>query len=51
MDIFRMGHDIYGRPVLEGISWDLVAVAAAVGVAVIVGHAIYRLIRGRPQGE
>ena len=51
MDIFRMGHDIWGRPVLEGVSWGLIAVAAAVGAIVIIAHALYRLLRGKPQGE
>jgi len=46
-----MGHDIWGRPVLEGVSWGLVGIAAAVGIVVILGHAVYRLIRGKPQGE
>jgi hypothetical protein len=47
MEIFRMGHDIWGRPVLEGISWNLIWVALAVGAAVIIGHAVYRAIRPR----
>jgi len=51
MEILRMGHDIWGRPVLEGVSWDLIAVAAGVGALVVIGHAIYRLLRGKPQGE
>jgi hypothetical protein len=51
MEILRMGHDIFGRPVLEGVAWDLVAIAAVLGVVVVLGHALYRLIRGRPEGE
>jgi hypothetical protein len=47
MEIFRMGHDIWGRPVLEGISWHLIWVAVGVGAAVIIGHAVYRAIRPR----
>ena len=45
MEIFRIGHDIWGRPVLEGISWDLIGVAFAVGAVVILCHALYRLTR------
>ena len=47
MEIFRMGRDIWGRPVLEGISWHLIWVAVGAGVAVIIGHVIYRAIRLR----
>jgi hypothetical protein len=47
MEIFRTGHDIWGRPVLEGVSWDLVWVAVIVGAAVIVAHAIYQALRRR----
>jgi hypothetical protein len=50
MEIFRTGHDIWGRPVLEGVSWDLLWVAVIVGGAVIVAHALYRLLR-RGSGE
>jgi hypothetical protein len=48
MDIVRTGHDLWGRPVLEGIAWDLLWVAVAVGAVVIVGHALYTLFRGKP---
>jgi hypothetical protein len=48
MDLFRQGHDVYNQPVLEGISWDLLPVAAGVGLVVIVVHLIYRLVRGKP---
>lgn len=40
-----MGHDAWGRVVLEGVSWDLLPVAAGIGALVIVGHAIYRALR------
>ena len=45
VEIFRVGHDAWGRTVLEGVSWDLLPVAVSVGLVVIVGHAIYRLVR------
>jgi hypothetical protein len=46
MDLFRVGHDVYNQRVLEGVSWDLLPIALGVGLVVIVGHQIYRLIRG-----
>lgn len=47
MQLFREGHDVYGQRVLEGVSWDLLGIAAGVAVVVIVGHMIYSLIRGK----
>jgi len=50
MDIFRTGHDIWGRPVIEGVSWDLLWLAIVSGAAVILGHALWRLLRrDRPE--
>jgi hypothetical protein len=46
MDLFRVGHDVYGQRVLEGISWDTVPYAVGVVVVVIVGHQLWRLFRG-----
>jgi hypothetical protein len=46
MELFRVGHDVYGQRVLEGIGWDLLPVFAGIGAVVIVGHLIYKLIRG-----
>jgi hypothetical protein len=42
MDILRYGHDAWGQVVVNGLSWDLLPVAAGAGVAVIVIHIIYR---------
>ena len=47
MQLFRMGHDVYGQPVLEGVSWDLLAVAFGVAAIIILAHAIFSLLRGR----
>jgi hypothetical protein len=47
MDLFRVGHDVYNQRVLEGISWDLLPIAAGVALVVIVAHQIWRLIRGK----
>ena len=44
--LFRIGHDVYGQRVFEGVSWDLLPVAAGVGAVVIVGHLLFKLIRG-----
>jgi hypothetical protein len=46
MEIFRTGHDIWGRPVLEGVSWHLLWLAIVIGAAVILAHALWRLLRG-----
>ena len=46
MDFFWLGFVVYGQQVLEGISWNTVPYALGVAVVVIVGHLIWRLIRG-----
>jgi hypothetical protein len=46
MEILRMGHDVWGQRVIEGISWQLLPVAFGIGVVVIVGHLLYKLVRG-----
>jgi hypothetical protein len=47
MEIFRVGHDVYGQRLLEGISWDLLPIAAGIGAVIIVGHLVYLAIRGK----
>ena len=42
MELFRIGRDVYGRDVLQGMSWDLVWVFFGIGVGLIVVHALYR---------
>jgi len=42
VDILRISRDIYGREVLQGMSWDLIPVFFTLGCAVIIGHALYR---------
>jgi hypothetical protein len=44
VDLFRVSRDAYGREVLQGMSWDLLWVFAGLGVALIVLHALYRLL-------
>ncbi len=46
MELFRVSRDVYGREVLQGMSWDLLWVFVAFGAALIVGHALYRLLLG-----
>jgi hypothetical protein len=45
VNFVRVSTDAWGQQVLEGISWDLLPVAVALGAVVIIGHAIYRAIR------
>ena len=42
MELFRFSRDVYGREVLEGMSWDLLWVFLGVAVTFIVVHAFYR---------
>jgi hypothetical protein len=42
MEIFRFSRDVYGREVLEGVSWDLLPWFVGFGLALIVIHAVYR---------
>jgi len=44
VELFRVSRDAYGREVLQGLSWDLIWVFVAAGVALIVVHALYRLL-------
>jgi hypothetical protein len=42
MELFRFSRDVYGREVLEGMSWDLLWVFLGVAVVFVVVHAVYR---------
>jgi hypothetical protein len=44
VELFRVSRDVYGREVLQGMSWDLLWVFVGMGCVLIVGHAVYRLI-------
>ena len=37
MELFRVSRDIYGREVLQGMSWDLLWVFIGIGFVLIVG--------------
>jgi hypothetical protein len=41
MEVLRYSSNAWGQEVLEGISWDLLPLFVGVGLAVIVGHALY----------
>ena len=45
MHFVRVSTDVWGQRVLEGVSWDLLPLAAGAGAAVVVGHALYSLFR------
>ena len=47
MELLRVSRNVWGQEVVEGISWDLLPVAFALGAAVIIGHAVFRLVRRR----
>lgn len=49
MEFFRTSRDVYGREVLEGMSWDWLWVFVGLGVAIIVVHALYRLFFAPPR--
>jgi hypothetical protein len=42
MEIFRYGHDVFGEPIIDGLSWNLLGVAVAIGIAVIGIHFVMR---------
>ncbi len=42
MEIFRYGHDVYGEPVIDGLSWSLLEIAVGTALAVIALHFLFR---------
>jgi len=44
VEIFRFSRDVYGRETLQGMSWDLLWVFVGLGLVLIAGHALYRLV-------
>jgi hypothetical protein len=44
VELLRVSRDIYGREVLQGVSWDLIYVFFALGCVLVIGHAVYRLL-------
>jgi hypothetical protein len=51
MEIFRITRNAWGQETLEGISWDLLPVAFALGLAIIVGHLVWRSLRRKGSAE
>ena len=53
MDIFRTGHDEFGRVLTDGLSWDLLPVAFWAAVVIIVGHLVVSALTSgkRRKGE
>jgi formate dehydrogenase subunit gamma len=51
MHLVRVSTDVWGQRVLEGVSWDLLPIAAGVGAVVIIGHALYTLLRRKSATE
>jgi hypothetical protein len=45
MELLRTTRNAWGQETLEGISWDLLPVAFWLGIAVIVGHLVWRALR------
>jgi hypothetical protein len=50
MEFFRITRNAWGQETLEGMSWDFLPVAFGVGVAFIVLHLVWRVLRKR-RGE
>jgi hypothetical protein len=48
MDILRSATNPWGQEVLVGIAWDLMWAALIVGIAFVIGHAIYVRWIARP---
>ena len=42
MEFLRVSRDVYGREVLQGVSWDLIWVFFGAGLVLICVHAVYR---------
>ena len=45
MELVRITRNAWGQETLEGISWDLLPVAAGLGAAIIIGHLWWRARR------
>jgi len=42
VEVFRVSRDVWGREVVQGLSWDLLPLVFFAGVVLIVLHALYR---------
>ena len=50
MDIFRRGHDAYGAPIVDGLSWDLLPVVFWAAIAIAVVHAVFKALSRKRGG-
>jgi hypothetical protein len=44
MNLLRTGANAWGQEVLLGISWDLLPWFVGAGIAIIVGHALFKAL-------
>ena len=44
MELFRVSRDVYGREVLQGVSWDLFWIFLAAGLVIVISHAVFRAL-------
>lgn len=51
MEVFRVSRDVYGREVLQGMSWDLLWLFVAAGVLLVACHAAWRRFLAPPHGK
>ncbi|MET0292448.1 MAG: hypothetical protein ABW136_08790 [Steroidobacteraceae bacterium] len=52
MSLFRDGHDAYGAPLIDGLSWGLLPIVFWTAVVIIVLHAIVSaLTAGKRRNE
>ena len=49
MELLRYGHDAWGGTVVNGLSWDLLALALGAGLLLVAVHAVRRIL-GRKVG-
>jgi hypothetical protein len=47
LDILRYSSDAWGQKVLDGASWDLLGLFFAVGLVLIIVHALYKFFIGQ----
>ena len=45
MELVRITRNAWGQETLEGMSWDLLPVAFALGLVIIIGHLVWRAVR------
>jgi hypothetical protein len=51
MELLRVSRDVYGREVLQGVSWDLLPVFFWAGIAFVCAHALYSWLLAPKRGR